>query len=262
MSRYKVAICLASKPNFDSTAFKYFLLSANQLQSHYEFVFPDIDGYPLNKSSYSSDELCKYTEVAISIKNLKADYFIFVITSKITGNYFSTSYSNISTITTEGWERHFAPPSLFEYLIKSIVCCLLVMDPKTNLSFHDEVRGCLFDYNRIKSNCRAGVALGYICDEDAEIIEVAYGQSFLSEINNILGHKWIGSLAEVGSIAHNLLHTFHFNIEKDSGFNKTYWQKSKEKLADLPTEFIKILLTAIIASLATIVLIKFGFKTI
>lgn len=262
MPRSKVALIFGSKPNYNSTALKYFLLHLNKLQLYYEFVFPDISGYPFEESEYSSDDLFAYFEGAQRSINFRADYWIFFVTSTISGNYFAASSNNVSFISTDIWDRYLSPPSLFEYLLNTVIGCLLVMqrNPDFNLSFHTDTRGCIFDYNRLKHDNRADIALGYICDEDSDKIKSAMGNDFLTNIQSILNREWIGFISVHGSVAYNLQHIFHFNIEKDSGFNKTFWERARTKFDDLPKDFITILLTSILTAIVTAVLFYFGMK--
>ena len=45
MAKLKIALIFGQIPNFDTEAFKYFILSLNKIQASYEFFFPDLDTY-------------------------------------------------------------------------------------------------------------------------------------------------------------------------------------------------------------------------
>ena len=61
------------------------------------------------------------------------DCWIGITSEAIDGNYFfltkdkhsSRSGKNIGIITSEKWERRFSPPSLFEYIVMSVLACSL-----------------------------------------------------------------------------------------------------------------------------------------
>ena len=100
--------------------------------------------------------------------------------------------------------------------------------------------------------------LGYVCDEHQTEIKEYYGEEYLTDLKYVIERNWIGDLETKNSPAFNLKHIFKFNIFKDSGFDKTLWDKIKGEFHEIPgtliSEVIKLLLTVII----TYYLIKIG----
>jgi hypothetical protein len=155
----------------------------------------------------------------------------------------------------------------------SIICCLIYSQklPKERTSSeemksvyidsHDDTRGCVADFTRNKYDDRIDIVLGYICEKHQIEIRLLYGEQYLTETLAILERKWIGNISEKDSVAYNLKHVFNFNINKDSGFNKTFWQKCEDKFYDIPgnltSEVLKVIMTAVI----TYLLIKYGVMT-
>ena len=272
-TRLKVSLVFGNTPNFDKDAFKYFILSINKIQRTYEFFFPDLESYPF------PDKECKY-EVADKIfaKFLKqngvvADYNLAIITSNFDNNYFLKAGNHTAVITTDIWDKYFSPPSVFEYLMHSIICCLIYSQklPKERvltddmrtiyIDSHSDTRGCIADGTRNKYDDRVDIMLGYICEEHQNQIKFYYGEEYLKEILFIIDRKWIGTITEKDTVAYNLNHVFRFNINKDSGFNKTFWQKCEDKFYEIPGNITGEVLKVIMIAIITYLLIKYGIMS-
>jgi hypothetical protein len=249
--RAKVAILLTSKPNFDEYAFKYFILSLNKCQSTYEFIFPEIDSYVFNSDWYKFKSLVEiFNKETNNIKFEGApDYFINIIKSQIEENLFFRCEANVAFITTDVWEKLFSPPSLFEYLLHCISASLIFMHPKIGLGSHTETRGCTLDYTGYKMDDRVDISLGYLCDKCKKRILEGAGTNYMKDIEIIIGRNWIGDIDTFDSVAHNLKRFFKFDINKDSGFNKTFWEKAEEHFTEIPKEIIACLISSIIGGL-------------
>ncbi len=252
--REKVAILLTSKPNFDESALKYFILNMNNIQSAYEFIFPEIDKYFYYKKRYSRDEL--FDLFALIKQDVKfegePDYFINIIQPKIGDSLFFECRDNVTFITTDSWERIFSPPSLFEYLLHCVSAALIFMHPKIGLGSHKETRGCTLDYTRYKMDDKVDISLGYLCDSCKKVILDGAGLDYQKDISVMISRKWIGDINDFNSVAHNLKRFFKFDINKDSGFNKTFWEKAKEHFPEIPKDVVITLLSVLIGALITL----------
>lgn len=271
MNRIKIALLFGTKPNFEHEAFKYFILYVNRIQNIYEFCFPDIiQDYPFKKGRVDFKSSHEKVNTFIITHNLKADHFIAIITNSFNNNFFFNSTKKTSVITTDIWDKHFSPPSLFEYLLHCIFSCLIYSQNVVegteltneqmliNIGSHSDERGCIADFTRQKHEDRIAITLGYICEEHSKEIEVYYGAEYLKQIQSVIDRKWIGDISEKESVAYNLIHIFKFNISKDSGFNKNWWDKIKDKFYEIPGtltgEILKIILTAVL----TYFIVKWG----
>jgi hypothetical protein len=263
MERLKIAILYGTEPNFEKNAFKYFILSLNSIQSTYEFCFPDVSEYPFEEGIVDFITSHKKVGDFIESNKLTADHFVTIITNSFDNNYFTNTTTTSSVITTDVWNKQFSPPSLFEYLIHSICACLIYSQVvpkgtvltedqlKIDIGSHRETRGCLLDFTRKKSEERIDILLGYICEEDKVDIKKFYGDKYLQDILLIISRKWIGNIKEIESVAYNLKHVFSFDINRDSGFNKNFWDKIKGKFYDIPGslsgEVLKYVVLALVA---------------
>lgn len=271
MRRLRISIIFGNEPNFDKDAFKYFILYLNKLQSTYEFSFPDISTFP-----FEEKKVCIFSTANSTLndfaskKGVLSDHVIGIITNNFDNNYFFNADGKSSVITTDVWDKYFSPPSLFEYLLHCVYCCLIYSQktlPNTeisekaqmlNIGSHKDTRGCVADFTRDKYNDRIDITLGYICDEHKEEIMELYGENYLTEATNILERKWIGNIDDKDSVAYNLKHIFKFDINKDSGFNKTKAEKIFEKFYEMPYELASEILKLVITVLLTYLLLKLG----
>ena len=140
-----------------------------------------------------------------------------------------------------------------------MISCLVVYSP--NIGSHEDTRGCIGDFTRIKIDDKADILLGYICEEHEKKIKLFYGEEYLKQILFVLERKWIGSIDEKGSVAYNLKHAYNFNINRDSGFNKTFWERSQDKFYEIPGNIVGEVLKVILTAIITYLLIKYGMMS-
>jgi hypothetical protein len=271
-NRLKVAIIYSQKPNFDEYAFKYFLLSLNKLQSTYEFTFPDLDSYVFAEGPIDFSSSLDQLDAFVSNQPILCDFSVGIVTGSFNNNYFFSSGYNSAIITTDVWEKYLSPPSLFEYLLHCIYCCLIYSEKKKNdpsnfndkkfldICSHSDTRGCIADFTRFKKDDRVDIALGYICDEHKEKIIKVFGEDYLLETTKVLERTWIGKINDEGSVAYNLKHIFKFDINRDSGFNKNFWDKCKDKFYEIPGDTLGEVTKILAATVIAYLLIKLGIE--
>ncbi len=265
MGRKTVAILLASTPNYAEFAFKYFILTLNKVQNFYEFFFVETDDETLgnfySQDYYESDNLFNSFSKTVRPKIEEAiddtpEYWISIITSRIGENLFFETQGKVSFITTDTWEKYYSPPSLFEYLSHCIISSLLFMNDDLDLESHNwETRGCCLDYTYEKMNDRVDISLGYICDECKKKIISNTSSKYFLEVKGIVSRGWIGDIDVFGSVAYNLKHFFKLDLTRDSGFNKSYWDKAKGQFYELPKSVIELGVGSMIGILLTLLII-------
>jgi hypothetical protein len=270
MNRLKVALIFGNKPDFNEYAFKYFVLSLNKFQSTYEFYFPHIQGIEIpERLNYPEDWIIEIDKT-LSEKKINFNYYIAIVRNELKNSLFAWPDLNGAIITTNHWQKYYAPPSLFEYLISIIYYCLIYsrkrisdFNPSESLldvmfDVHPETFGCYADKAIDRKDNRIDVALGYFCDKHKEQVISFYGEDYYQEVISILERKWVGDLETKNSIAYNLKHYFSFNIFKDSGFNKTVWDNLKGKFYEIPGSLLYECLKAILIALLAALLLLFG----
>jgi len=178
-------------------------------------------------------------------------YIISIITSSIKGSKYLSVKNPHAWITTRDWQKRFSPPSLFEYLVHAIMRAILSMN---DLESHEDTFGCCRDYTRKKHDTRGDITLGYLCDKHKNQLKQKRGEDYTSDVLQILSGRWIGSNAKHGSVAYNLMRSFRFNLDRDSGFNKTPWDHLRDFFHDASTKAILVVITAALTFIVTYVL--------
>ena len=273
MNRLKVALVLGNKPDFNEYALKYFILSLNKNQNTYEFYFPYIKKFELADGKEDPQNWINSLRHTLLGTKANFDYYIIIIQNRLMKDYFAYPDKIGAVITTYHWQKKYSPPSLFEYLISSIYYSLIYSQKKPSISIssnnntsssfdvHDDTRGCYADAATDRNDNRIDVAMGYICDYHKEIIISFYGIDYFNETMKILERKWIGNLDDKNSIAYNLKHYFNFNINRDSGFNKTLWENIRGKFYDIPGSLLSEAFKAIVLALIALLLVWLGIKS-
>ena len=268
-NRIKVSIYFLEEPTFNGTACKYAILYLNSQQYTFEFQFPEneshLDSYSITDDQKKFAESLKETEFNF---NNAPSFFRFqnflyennfaenavihvgIIDKPIDGNLFFESWINMIIITAHKWDKLFSPPSVFEYIIHCLNASIVQL--ATSIDSHDETRGCVVDYTRFKEDDKVDITLGYICDDCSSKIKEKSGEEFLQTIKIIASHNWIGSVDKPDSLAYNLKKYYKVDIEKDSGFNKSYWEKAKEHFPELPLEILKTIINPIVTVIVTL----------
>jgi hypothetical protein len=216
-------------------------------------VFPELDNCYYNEDFYTFDSLVKlFAKLKQEIEfEGEPAYIINIISSQIDGNLFFQCDGNLAFITTDVWEKIFSPPSLFEYLLHCISACLIFMHPNLHLSAHTETRGCTLDLTKYKMDDRIDISLGYLCDKCKKAILDDAGKDYLRDISIVIGRNWIGDVNTFDSVAHNLKRFFKVDINKDSGFNKTFGERAREHFPEIPKEIIVAVFGILIGAIIT-----------
>jgi len=250
----RVAVWLEGPQEFDELAFMFFLLSTNTVQTSLLFCFPN-----------SPDNL-RYQDARTALKNGEDicenhyDVHIFITAEQIGSNLFWKTHKNLAQITSSTWNRSFSPPSLFEYLVHSVICAstfILAGDMDT----HDkDTTGCQFDYTQTKSHDRIDIALGFICADHRQQISKQIGASYLADIELLASFRWLGNIEESGSIASRLRAYFGQDLRRDSGYRKRFLERIQSNVDTLWFDFIKEIFKGVILIITTYALIVFGMK--
>ena len=258
--RKKVAVLFLSEPNFDRHACEFMILNLNKIQSCFEFEFPEFGTCLFPSTGYFrlGDLFSKFRETLEDLQSrgmTRGDYYIGITSVSMGENLFWYVEKNTAIITTDTWEKLFSPPSLFEYLVHSLTGALVQMISATKtarfIGSHRETRGCLMDYTFFKKDDKVDISLGYICDECKSQINNVLGEDLTLCIEKMSSRDWIGEVEQTGSVAHSMKKFFKVDLNRDTGFYKTFGERAKEYLPEIPKEVILIVATAIITYLLT-----------
>jgi hypothetical protein len=234
----------------------FFVLGANTVQESVRFHFPDPpDG--LDHATARARLMAGRT-----VHDDPYDAYVFVTSSAIEGNLFWIAEGPVVVVTTTTWERHLAPPSLFEYLLHSILCAVTSGLGDSIQSHPEFTMGCQFEYTRLKAHDRVDIALGFICEDHARQIRTEFGDSYLNDLRLLFSFDWLGQVDEPGTLASRLRAYFGEDLRRDSGYRKRFWERIRPNFDSLWFDMGKELFKGLILILTTFLLIKFGLQKV
>jgi hypothetical protein len=250
----RIAIWLESPTDIEELAFMFFVLSVNSAQSSLTFCFPD------SPDDLTFSDAQRRMKVGEKIYSQEFAAYIFISSEPIEGNLFFLEHGPLVIVTSMGWDRHFAPPSLFLYLLHSILCGVTYALTDGVSSHQETTDGCQYDYTRIKAHRRVNIALGRICAEHAQQIADQLGEQFLNDLQLLFSFQWLGSADDSKSVAHKLKGYFNYDLNQDHGFKKTFLERVRPNLDALWFDIGKEVFKGMLLVGTTFLLIKFGLK--
>lgn len=253
-TRWRIAVWLEGEQEFDIVPFMFFLLSTNSVQESFRFFFPD----PPDALNYTAAR--QRMTSGRSIFPIMYDAHLFITSEPIPGNLFFVTQGGIALITTSYWERNFSPPSLFEYLLHCIICCILYTLCDGLETHADSTVGCHFDYTRLKSHARIAIARGTICEDHRHVIDSELGPQALEAAITLLSLGWLGNLEAAGSVADKMKDYFKYDLKKDSGYKKRFLERVQSNLDTLWFDFLKEIFKGVVLIVIAFLLFKFGLK--
>lgn len=134
----------------------------NGLQNYYYFILK-----PQNEDVVSDDSI-NWDSYYDAYSSENDEYVIFITEKPFNDNWFSHEENQFSIITTNDWERRFAPPSLRVYLMYQIAQSVISFEGDLSEKMemrmvHDYAEGCIFDLCIDKKDIHLGMVAGNIC---------------------------------------------------------------------------------------------------
>jgi hypothetical protein len=225
-----------------------------------------------DRKSYEEEYIVEWFEDSViknleAQPSIKVDYYIGITSEDIGGNFFlrtrgkaESRTGRIFSIVTShnwdrgplGWRRHrlrriapLSPPSVFEFIAISVFECSLrcigteiegkYNYAKDNFLGHYPTRGCIFDFTRYKGYRRILVSNPNICSsckENLQQLEAKSNVPICDSVYKIVAREWMGSMEKPGSPIYNLKRNYKYNIDRNSGFNKTWYEKIRDSFID------------------------------
>lgn len=272
----KIGIYFWGCNKLDRLACEYLILSLNKHQSLFEFEVHTPESFirgpdGRGRIDFDDDRLFgqlrdKLTLYRNEIKEITSDpnnvfsedetisiseYAIAIIERKVKEEFYYVSDGPLAIISIGDWKKKYAPPSVIEFLLSTIVGAAIgLLDTEDQIPMHVATRGCLFDYNETLETARYSVLVNHICTDCAERIRETFGEDFLREVKTITDRDWIGDPKEVGSVAYNLKRVFYYDLTKTKGFRASLIEKIAQKIAQAVLENVVQILIPLIISLA------------
>jgi hypothetical protein len=234
----------------------------NVIQDIFDFqiirlTFPDQLSYPINgyDLKWFTDQISKLDTTEFG-KKYNIDYWIAITSNKIEHNWYyigeEQERPRKAIITSYEWEEVNSPPSLFEYLSISVLMCSLYF---INREFHGLLgshhplitKGCIYDFTIFKPDRRILVSNPYLCSvcrkrmsNLEEIInhKTSSNIAFSDGINKILVKEWMGDIEKKDSPLYNIKKNYGYDINRNSGFNKKWWEIIRDSILQNTSEWI------------------------
>lgn len=241
--------------DFDQVASAHLFLQMNYIQNIFEFQvirpnFMDEISFPhsfphenKNIMQWFHDEITNKLVGRVS----NVDYWMGLTSLNVGENWFFKvgrvqEGKMLSIITSQYWERDFSPPSLFEYIALSIFICSLQslnFDSTREWLDHERTKGCIFDFPRFKYDRRILVSnpgLCQTCRAKLKQLEETMGDQtgdqieMIKDVERIISKEWMGNLEKRDSPFYNLNRNYKYNMDRNSGFYKTWVESTLDSL--------------------------------
>jgi hypothetical protein len=276
--RTRMGIVLVGE-KLNSPALKTLVLAMNNIQRHFEYEF-----LPFDESDALLTELAKSEEldrdkvrtlankfpsrfgVFLTELNNEYDmsdtaapnYLIIVSLARFADNYYNLRRPGVSVIGLGNWKRFMAPPSIIEFIQTLIVReSIASICPTLRSSIHLGTRGCICDFTALLEDARYRALNGYLCGYCRGQLEAQGFTSLASEVEDVLGRKWLGDLSENSSVA-CIVAKLGVNLFATKGLAPTWRERFMGAIReDGVREFIKLFYGIALAGL----LVWLGLKT-
>lgn len=204
----------------------------NGLQNYYYLVLKPLDEDVVNDVSINWEFFCEN----YSAEN--DDYVIYITEKAFDDNWFSHEEYQFSIITTNDWEKHFAPPSLKAYLVYQIAQAVISFEGDLSEKMemrmvHDYAEGCMFDLCIDKTDIHLGMIAGNICPKcRANLVRYGISEKAIYSAERMLGYvrsEAIGKPMLFDEDAAFVVMRFSQNDENDHAYLLEKIEKNIEK---------------------------------
>jgi hypothetical protein len=263
--------------DFNQDACALFLLRMNQHQNIFEFQVVDIPEEVMipqkksitnllrriiMKSPKKNDTLGWVDDFASEQRELSIDYWIGITSELILSHNTwhlerkksTKSKKMVWIITSKGWEKHRSPPSLFEYLLATVFrCALQSLSLELQNSelrafkflrskLHKVTRGCMFDFTHRRTSVSI-FKLCFGCKEKLSKLENLIWKNgnnvnLVEDVTTILSKEWMGTPEKRDSALYDLKKIYKYDVDRNSGFRKTWLEKIRDSVEDNTAQWI------------------------
>jgi hypothetical protein len=209
---HRIGIVLSGLEETNLDALRYLILELNRLQGSFEFEFyslPPDDPFLRHLGTQEVDrertkdlippfaERCRaHLEMeneTFGLQEPPPPYFIVVCLARFSDSFYSARKGIVSVLALGNWERHMAPPSIFEFLLTLITReAVAAVSPSLRGSIHLGTKGCLFDFTPHLGDAKFKVLSAFICAHCRAALETNHLSQLKEEILTLLEKKWLG----------------------------------------------------------------------
>ena len=267
----RIGIVLGDVGKLNVAVLKYLVVHLNTLQHAFEFEF--LSPPPnnpmirlLNRECVVSRQTCRsmapafhqqmLTHIAASqnsyrlVDQTSSEDFVIIAMNRFDDNYSSMREGRVQVMALGYWDRHMAPPSIYEFVITLLLRQAVgFAAPSFSKSIHFGTKGCLFDFTSGLYDARYKSLQGYVCRTCRERLQSDGFAGSTGELTSVLAMKWLGRLDDPLCPA-GIAAKLGYNLFLTKGITPTFWEAIRTQLRDEGTkEVVKIVGTIILAGI-------------
>ena len=267
----RVGVILGDLGKLNVSALKYLVVHLNTLQTSFEFELHSIDTEDpllciLRSGETADREQCRIMLpdfhkriihhltreqkiYSLSDQTLP-DGFVLITMARFSDEHYGLKSETVQVQAFGNWERHMAPPSIFEFIIALLLRqALSFAAPSLSKSVHLGTKGCLLDFTADLSEARYKALQGYICTGCRERLKNDGVSRIADEVMTVLKMDWLGKPSDPYSPA-GIVAKLGYNLFLTQGISPTWREGLRAGLRDEGTkELIKLIGAVILAAL-------------
>lgn len=148
---------------------------------------------------------------------------LVVTETPLQGDYLSFSQRYLAVISIARWDKHYAPPSVLEFVMGNVQRIALRLCFGNAVGSHYPTRGCIWDFDVHQPDAKIGASLGWLCETCEQTLRKHISAPELSDIKRLISGEWIGAKETPGSVANSLASVYSFDLTRTKGLNPGFW---------------------------------------
>lgn len=267
----RVGVILGDLGKLNVSALKYLIVHLNTLQTSFELELHSIDAedpllHILRSGKTADREQCRMMlpdfhkritdhltqeQQTYALSDLTIpDGFVLITMARFSDEHYGLKSEAVQVQAFGNWERHMAPPSIFEFIIALLLRqALSFAAPSLSKSVHLGTKGCLLDFTADLSEARYKALQGYICTGCRQRLKNDGVSRIADEVMTILKMDWLGKPSDTHSPA-GIVAKLGYNLFLTQGISPTWREALRAGLRDEGTkELIKLIGAVILAAL-------------
>ena len=267
----KVGVILGNLGKLNVAALKYLIVHLNTLQHSFEFELLAMDSNDpllilLRQGETVDRERCRamlpdfHNRIIERIAKDQQDYdltdksiphgFVLITMASFSDEHYGLKSKDIQVQALGDWERHMAPPSIFEFIITLLLRqAVSFAAPSLSKSVHLGTKGCLFDFTAELSDARYKALQGFVCSVCRGRLIDNGSTHIADEVVRVLNMNWLGKLDDPHCPA-GIVAKLGYNLFLTQGIRPTLWETIRGSLRDEGTkELVKLIGGVILATL-------------
>lgn len=194
-----IRIKFMQEPDFDKYALVYIVYELNKLQKNWFFEI-DYDGFDESLLTTKQRKRCSgdYKDLCLVEQLAEGQPLIGITTQSLGQDFFWQNRKSVSLISTFGWDQ-YAPPSVYEYLIHSIVVQSILIHlnahctglPENAFKESRIAYGDLFQFSPRRAAMKSMILASHLNRKGEELLFNCFGVEYMSICSKLLSLQWL-----------------------------------------------------------------------